>query len=206
MKFTVKLRKAIHKLVALIPPHRRYPRTFHAMYHPTVGKSPLDCAVEDCYLEVLYQEDDALELDEFFKWAQVQLLNLDVFFLQASYPTAPVLELDLFFKQAAIPEAQQYQLDVFFEHAALLTQIATEVKEAVEHVIEATIETIDEEDAELEEVERDLPAELEIKKESEKEGINYPPLRMTRSMSCSMQAAEKPIKYGLTRTRSSVFV
>ena len=172
------------------------------MYHPTVGKSPLDLAIEDCYLEIIYQEDDALGLDEFFKWAQVQLLNLDVFFLQASYPTAPVLELDLFFKQAAIPEALQYQLEEFFDNAARLTQIATEV-EAPEHVIEATIE--EEEEAKMGKVDKVQEEPTTVLK-IEEEGINYPPLRMTRCMSCSMQAAEKPIRYSLTRTKSSVFV
>ena len=196
MTFSLKLRKAVRKLVAMIPPHRRYTKVFEIKFQLTTGKTPLDHAINECYVNAVYDKVESLVLDDFFKWAEVKELALDIFFSQASYPSAVELDLDMFFQQAAFPKAEQYQLEEFFEHAANLTHVAPEVEAAEHGTIEATFEVNNEEEAESEEI--DEVTVFEIEQEEEKEIVmDYAPYRMTRSMSsCSMQA-EKPFRGGL---------
>jgi hypothetical protein len=222
MKFSLKLRKAVRKLVAMIPPHRRYTKVFEIKFQLTTGKTPLDNAINECYVNAVYDKVEALALDDFFKWAEVKELALDIFFSQASYPSVVELELDMFFQQAAFPKAEQYQLEEFFEDAASIIKIATKECSIEEDTVEqVTIEpyTTMEEEIIMEEAEKSLPAceeasieefdktepiVLKVEEEAMKE-MDYAISRMTRSLSCCMEA-EKPIKSGLARARSSVFM
>ena len=125
MKLTLRIRQAVRKMftrtkaVLRIRP-RKCTTTFSTMNEPSQGKLPLDAIVEAKYLDVMYPAEDEARLDEFFEWASVPMMFLDLFFQQAQYPTAPQYGLDAFFKRAQFPRAEEYSLDVFFHLAQFL--------------------------------------------------------------------------------------
>ena len=122
MKLTLRIRQVVRKLftrtkaVLRIRP-RKCTTTFSTMNELSQGKLPLDAIVETKYLDVMYPAEDEARLDEFFEWASVPMMFLDLFFQQAQYPTAPQYGLDAFFERAQFPRAEEYSLDVFFHLA-----------------------------------------------------------------------------------------
>ena len=122
MKLALRIRQAVRKMftrtktVLRIRP-RKCTTTFSTMNEPSQGKLPLDAIVETKYLDVMYPAEDEARLDEFFEWASVPMMFLDLFFQQAQYPTAPEYGLDEFFERAQFPRAEEYSLDVFFHLA-----------------------------------------------------------------------------------------
>ena len=125
MKLTLRIRQAVRKMftrtkaVLRICP-RKNTSILHAMFAPSHGKQPIDALIENRYLDLMYPVEDEAQLDEFFQWASVQMMFLDLLFHQAQFPRAEEYSLDIFFHLAQFPVAPQYELDAFYHQAQFL--------------------------------------------------------------------------------------
>ena len=125
MKLTLRIRQAVRKMftrtkaVLRICP-RKNTSILHAMFAPSHGKQPIDALIESRYLDLMYPVEDEAQLDEFFQWASVQMMFLDLLFHQAQFPRAEEYSLDIFFHLAQFPVAPQYELDAFYHQAQFL--------------------------------------------------------------------------------------
>ena len=110
----LKLRSFFKRIAARIHRKSKVRIQFIALYQKPFDKLPLNCAIDDIFHSVMLEEAPVFELDEFFQWANVEMLFLDQFFRSAEFPQAIEYHLDQFFRMAELPKVIDYQFDEFF--------------------------------------------------------------------------------------------